>query len=180
MDQIDSLYANFTMSAADLVDLHRAQARGSAALAPQDQTTVQVFLADGTPYEPSGILDFSDSAANATTGAVNLRALVANERHDLLPGMYVTLSVNFGRRNDVFLVPLQALQRDTVGAFALIVGEDGKVRRRDVVATDSYGQDWIVTSGLAAGDQVIVSGLQSAHEGSPVKAAPWRPAGKTR
>ncbi|MEJ0003921.1 MAG: hypothetical protein WDN30_10665 [Pararobbsia sp.] len=50
-------------------------------------------------------LDFSDVIVNATTGAVNLRALVANPKHALLPGMYVTLTLNLGQQNNVYLVP---------------------------------------------------------------------------
>jgi membrane fusion protein (multidrug efflux system) len=88
--------------------------------------------------------------------------------------MYVTMNVNLGQQSNIFLVPQQALQRDTVGAYALVVGADSKVARKDVTATDSAGNNWIVTGGLAAGDQVIVSGLQGAHEGAQVKASPWQ------
>jgi membrane fusion protein (multidrug efflux system) len=83
--------------------------------------------------------------------------------------MFVTLSVNFGEQRNVFLIPQQSVQRDTVGAFVLAVGNDGKVLRKDVTATDSYVNDWIVTGGLTAGDQVIVSGLQRAQVGAQVK-----------
>jgi membrane fusion protein, multidrug efflux system len=179
VEQIDSLYVNFTISAADLVTLRQAQSQGNIALAQQNKTTVQIALPNGSNYEQLGTLDFSDIAVNATTGAVNLRALVPNVRHQLLPGMYVTLKVNFGQQNNVFLIPQQALQRDTVGAYVMVVGEDGKVLRKDVSANDSSGNDWIVTNGLAAGDQVIVSGLQSTHEGGQAKANPWQPPAQT-
>ena len=174
VNQIDQLYVNFTMSAADLLTLREANTRGNVALAKQDKTTVQIVLPDGTTYDQLGVLDFSDVTVNATTGAVNLRALVPNAQQTLLPGMYVTLNVNLGQRHDVFLVPQQALQRDTVGAYALVVDATGKVARKDVSATDSSGNNWIVTSGLTAGEQVIVSGLQSVHEGAQVKASPWQ------
>ena len=175
VQQIDQVYVNFTISAADLTTLRQAQTRGSVALAQQQATTVQLALPNGSRYARLGTLDFTDIAVNATTGAVNLRALVPNPDHQLLPGMYVTLTMNFGQLNDVFLIPQRALQRDTVGAYLLLVGSDGKVARRDITATDSQGTNWIVTQGLENGDQVIVSGLQIAHEGAPVKASPWQP-----
>jgi len=173
VDQIDSVYVNFTISGADLVALRQAQAAGGVVLAEQNKTTVQIALPNGGVYPRLGTLDFSDSAVNATTGAVNLRALVPNPQHELLPGLYVTLTVDFGRQSGVFLIPQQALQRDTVGAFLLVVGADGKVLRKDVSADNSDGNDWIVTRGLAAGDQVIVSGVQIAHVGANAKATPW-------
>ena len=174
VNQIDQLYVNFTMSAADLLMLREASANGNVALSQPDKTTVQIALPNGSPYDQTGTLDFSDVTVNATTGAVNLRALVPNAQHTLLPGMYVTMNVNLGQQHDIFLVPQQALQRDTVGAYALVVDANSKVARKDVTATDSSGTNWIVTSGLTAGDQVIVSGLQSAHEDAQVKASPWQ------
>jgi membrane fusion protein (multidrug efflux system) len=175
VQQIDPAYVNFTISAADLVTLRQAQSTGSVALTQQNATTVQIGLPNGSRYGRLGALDFSDVAVNATTGAVSLRALVANPAHELLPGMYVTLTVVLGQQNNVFLIPQQALQRDTVGAYLLVVAQDGKVARKDVSATDSQGTDWIVTSGLANGDQVIVLGLQAVQEGGQAKASPWQP-----
>jgi membrane fusion protein (multidrug efflux system) len=174
VEKIDPLYVNFTISAADLVTLRQAQQRGAVALAQQSKTTARLILPNGAPYDQLATLDFSDVVVNATTGAVNLRALVANPRHELSPGMYVTMTVNLGQQNNVFLIPQQALQRDTIGAYLLTVGPDGKAVRKDVSAVDSQGPNWIVTSGLANGDRVIVTGLQGVQEGDKVAASPWR------
>lgn len=166
--QIDPVYVNFTISAADLISLRRAQSAGIVALAKQDKTSVQVVLPDGTSYDQLGILDFSDVAVNATTGAVSLRARVPNAQHQLLPGMYVSLKVDLGQQNGVFAIPQQAIQRDTTGPYAMVVGQDGKVIRKNVDANDSYRQYWIVTRGLSPGDRVIVKGVQTVHEGTLV------------
>lgn len=174
VEQIDSLYVNFTISAADLITLKQAQSKGDVALAAQNKTSVQVMLPNGTPYDQLGTLDFTDVSVNATTGAVSLRAQIPNPQHQLLPGMYVALDVDLGERNNVYLVPQQAIQRDTVGSYAMVVSADGKVVRKDVDTDDSYRNDWIVTGGLAPGDRVIVKGVQGVHEGMLAKAMPWR------
>ncbi|WP_420993140.1 efflux RND transporter periplasmic adaptor subunit [Cupriavidus sp. 30B13] len=176
VQQIDPVYVNFTMSSADLTTLRLSQGDGSVDLAKQSATTVQVSLPNGAPYGRTGALDFSDVAVNATTGAVNLRALVANPQRLLLPGMYVTLTANFGQQNNIFLIPQQALLRDTQGAYLLVVGPDGKVVRKDVEATGSRGTDWIITKGLADGDRVVVTGVQAVQEGSQATTTPWQPA----
>ena len=176
VQQIDQLYANFTISAADLSMLQQAQTKGSVALTAQNKTTVQIIQPDGSKYDQLGTLDFSDVTVNANTGAVNLRAVVPNPKHQLLAGLYVTLTVNLGQLNNVFLIPQQALLRDSVGAYALVVGKDDKVVRKDVNASNSYESNWIITSGLSNGDQVIVTGLQGAKEGGSAKATPWQPA----
>lgn len=174
VSQLDPLYVNFTMSAADLISLREASSRGDVALAQQSKTTVNIALPDGSPYAQTGVLDFSDVTVNATTGAVNLRAQIPNPQHELLPGMYVTLTLKLGMQHGVFLVPQQAIQRDTVGAYALVVEANGNVARKDVNATNTSGSNWIVTGGLSAGEQVIVSGLQGTREGARVIAIPWR------
>lgn len=175
VQQIDPLYVNFTISAADLVTLKQAQSQGKLALASQNGIKVALTMPNGTRYDHVGTLDFSEAGVNATTGAVNLRAVVPNPQHQLLPGMYVQMSVDLGQRNGVFLIPQQAIQRDTVGAYAMVVDANGKAQRKDVDATDSYRNAWIVTNGLAQGDQVIVTGLQSVQEGAAVKTSPWQP-----
>jgi membrane fusion protein (multidrug efflux system) len=173
VEQVDPLYVNFTISAADLITLKQAQSKGDVALAAQNKTTVQVMLPNGTSYDQLGTLDFTDVSVNASTGAVSLRAQIPNPQHQLLPGMYVSLNVDLGQRNDVYLVPQQAIQRDTVGSYAMVVGADGKVIRKDVDTNDSYRSDWIVTGGLAPGDRVIVAGVQGVREGMLAKTTPW-------
>lgn len=173
VQQVDPLYVNFTISSADLVTLRQQQNEGDVALAAPHDVKVQIALPNGTAYDQLGTLDFSDVSVNSVTGAVNLRARVPNPRHELLPGMYVSLKVNLGEQKNVFLVPQQAVERDTVGAYAMVVAKDGKVARKDVQTTDSDGNDWIVTGGLTAGDQVIVTDLPMVHEGALAQASPW-------
>jgi membrane fusion protein (multidrug efflux system) len=176
VERIDPLYVNFTISAADLLTLRQAS---DVALAHQSETKVEITLPNGRPYAEAGTLDFSDVAANPATGAVNLRASVPNPKHDLLPGMYVTLRITLGEQSQVYLIPQQGVQRDTVGAYVLVVGPDSKVKRKDVTTSESAGNDWIVTGGLESGDRVIVAGVQAAKEGAQVSAAPWEPPSPT-
>jgi membrane fusion protein (multidrug efflux system) len=175
VQQIDPMYANFTISSSDLATLQQSQTNGSVNLSQQNQIKVQIALPNHAPYGPAGTLDFSDVTVNATTGSVNLRALVPNPQRRLLPGMFVTLIVNFGQRNNVFLIPQQALLRDTVGAYVMVVGADSKVARKDVDANDSSNGNWIVTRGLSDGDQVIVTGVQVARQGAQVQTVAYVP-----
>ena len=175
VDQIDPLYVNFTMSVADMEQMRRAQSSGNVTLAEPNKASVQIALPDGSAYTEAGTLDFSSTTVDPATGAVNLRAQIPNPKHSLLPGMYVTLKAQLGEQHKVFLVPQEAVLRDTVGAYVFTVGKDGKVARRDVTTSAASGGDWVVTAGLAAGEQVIVSGVQNVKEGAPAKASPWQP-----
>jgi len=175
VDQLDPLYVNFTVSSADLDRLRAAQSAGNVSLSDQGKTTVKVTLPDGSKYDQNGTLDFSGATVDPTTGAVSLRAQLANPQRRLLPGTYVTITADLGEQHNVFLIPQLAISRDVVGAFALVVDPTGNVVRKNVTADNLSGSNWIVTSGLTAGDQVIVSGLQTVQPGKPAKAAPWQP-----
>lgn len=175
VDQLDPLYVNFTLSAADLETLRHGQAKGKLQLAAQDKTTVEITLPSGTKYGQPGTLDFSATTVNPTTSAINLRAIVPNPQRLLLPGMYVTLTARMGELNGVYVIPQTGIQRDTAGAYALVVGKDGNVVQKRLTAETMQGNAWIVTSGLQAGDQVIVSGVQAVKPGAPAKATPWQP-----
>ena len=72
------------------------------------------------------------------------------------------------------MVPQAAIQRDANSAYAMVVGKDGNVVRKNVVTSGQRAGNWLVTSGLAAGDQVIAAGLQKVREGAPAKATPWK------
>ncbi len=170
VDQVDPLYVNFSLSVAELEQVRAAQA-GQA----QGKAQVQVLLPDGTPYSRMGELDFSGDIVDPATGAIALRALLPNPDKMLLPGTYVTLKATLGEQRDVFLVPQAAVQRDAASAYVLVVGQDGKVVRKDIVTDRSQGNQWVVRQGLNAGDQVIVSGVQKAQPGQPAKATPWQP-----
>jgi membrane fusion protein (multidrug efflux system) len=170
VEQIDPLYANFSISVAERTEIQQlAQGGGSAG------REVQVVLADGSVYPHAGVLDFSGDMVDPATGAIALRAVVPNPEHTLLPGTFVTLKATLGEQRAAYLVPQDAVQRDQQGAYVLAVGSDGKVLRKNVDAEHNQGANWIVTTGVAPGDKVIVSGIQRAQPGQPVKAVPWTP-----
>jgi len=171
VDQLDPLYIDFSMSVAEMAQV-RQLGQGGA------QSQVQVVLPDGTVYGHTGQLDFAGNVVDPATGAVQLRARLDNPDGVLLPGTFVTLKAVLGEERNAYLVPQDAVQRDGAGAYVLVVGQDGKVARKDVTTERSQGADWVLRDGVAAGDQVIVSGLQRAVPGQPAKAAPMPATGQ--
>lgn len=172
IDQIDPLYVNFSMAASDLDMLRNAS---NVALAGKGKAKVDILLPDGSTYGQPGTIDFSDITVDTSTGAVSLRAKLPNPGKTLLPGSFVSFKADLGTRSNTFLLPQPAVLRDTVGAYAMVVGGDGKVVRKNLVVDGQIGDKWAVTSGLQSGDQVIVDGLQKAKDGQPAKPTPWQP-----
>lgn len=179
VDQIDPIYANFDEPAAQLEELSSLEQAGHVTAASGREAKVQLTLPDGSPYGLPGTLDFRAATVDPSTGAAALRGILPNPEHNLLPGMFVSLTLTVGVANDAFLVPQIALQRDAQGPYVLTVGADGTVAMKRVRTEGAAGTDWIVSSGLSAGDRIIVSGIQAAHPGAKV-AASEQPARTTR
>jgi len=134
-------------------------------------------LENGETYGPEAKLQFTDVTVDPTTGNFLLRAIVANPNHVLMPGMYVRAIVGEGTMPQGLLAPQRGITRNAKGgATALVVDHDGKVEARDVKVSRTIGDDWLVESGLAAGDRVIVEGLQKVQPGMAVKAVEAEPA----
>jgi membrane fusion protein (multidrug efflux system) len=138
---------------------------------------VRIVLEDGSAYPHEGKLQFSDVTVDPATGNILLRATVPNPKLVLLPGMFVRAVVSEGAVAQAVLVPQQGVTRNPDGnASALVVGAGGKVESRAVRLSRSVGNQWLVDEGLAAGDRVIVEGVQKAKPGAQVQAVEKDPA----
>jgi len=169
VQQFDPMYIDLTQSSAELLNLRKALSRG--ALKASSDQPVTILLEDGTQYEHRGKLAFSDVTVDPTTGSFGLRVVVPNPDYLLLPGMYVRAIVGDGERQDALLVPQPGITRDQKGqTMAMVVGEGEKVEARVVKVSRAIGDKWLVEEGLAAGDRVIVEGLQKIRPGAPVQA----------
>jgi membrane fusion protein (multidrug efflux system) len=169
VQQLDPIYVDLTQSSAELLELRRALAAGT--LKGASHLPVAILLEDGTRYEHDGKLAFSDVTVDPSTGSYALRVIVPNPERILLPGMYVRALVGNGVRRDALLVPQQGVTRDPKGnATAMVVGAGGKVELRPIRVSRTVGDQWLVEEGLAAGDKVIVEGLQKIRPGAPVQA----------
>lgn len=171
IQQLDPIYVDVSQSADQLLQLRRQMIAGN--VASVDEAKVRLLLEDGSYYEHEGTLQFSEVSVNETTGTVVLRALFPNPDRLLLPGMFVRTQVQEGLRSNAILVPQRGVTRDRTGsATALVVNNDGIVERRELKTLRTVGDQWLVEEGLAAGEQVIVEGLQKTKPGAPVKAVP--------
>lgn len=175
IDQIDSLYVNFTQAVGALDQLRRGAANGKMQLFEKNKAKIDLLLPDGSEYPHSGTLDFSDTVVDAATGAVTLRGIMPNPDHRLLPGMYVNVRLTLGELKHAWRVPQLAVQRDVQGPYVFVVGQDGKVAQKRITTDTQRGADWIVTDGLVDGDQIVVSGVQKVKPDAPAKAVPWQP-----
>lgn len=165
--QLDPIYVDLAQPAARILDLRRQIMSGE--LAREDSAPVNITLDDGSVYPHQGELQFAEMNVNESTGTVVVRALFPNPDHLLLPGMFVRAEIVEGVRAQALLVPQRGVTRDREGnATALVVNKDNQVELRTLTAGRAVGNHWLVEKGLAAGDRVIVEGLQKVAPGATV------------
>lgn len=171
VQQLDPIYVDLTQSSAEILRIRRQLEAGELRRGPDDSLPVTLVLEDGTEYGPEGTLAFSEVTVDEGTGSVTLRARFPNPKGELLPGTYVRARLPLGVRTDAILVPHAALSRDSRGkAQVMVVNAEGEVEARPVTTVQSRGHQWVIGDGLAAGELVIVEGLQRARPGTLVKA----------
>ncbi|MCA8907191.1 MAG: efflux RND transporter periplasmic adaptor subunit [Rhodospirillaceae bacterium] len=163
---IDAVLVDVTESAAEILAWRRGLMTGTLDESDQDVT---LTLADGTEYEHNGSLRAAEPYVNEQTGVVTLRLEFPNPDRLLLPGMYVQVRMPQGVVENVVLAPQEGVSYDHRGRpVALVVGEGDVVEERTLDIIGARGNRWIVQSGLADGDRIIVAGVQRIRAGAPV------------
>lgn len=164
IQQLDPLYVDLSQPSSDMLKLRQLAGKDS-----QELKGIQLFLDDGTPIKQQATLQFAEVSVNENTGTVNVRATIPNADQFLLPGLYVRASVPTEHRDNGVLVTQAAVSHNARGeATVLVVNEQNQVENRTIVAKRTIGNQWLVDSGLNAGDLVIVKGLQKVQPGATV------------
>lgn len=174
IEQIDPIYANFTQSNAELLQLRQGLKTGK--LKRAEQGRVELVQEDGSLYPHPGKLLFSDLAVDPSTGSVSLRAEFPNPQRELLPGQFVRIRFNQAQANNAIKLPQRAVQAGQQGQYVLTVDGQNKVVSQPVKTAGMSGADWLIAEGLKGDEKVIVNGFQKARPGSIVSPVPWNPA----
>lgn len=174
IQQLDPIYVDVPQATSELLRMRRRLEEGRMHREGTAQGKVRLALENGTPYPLAGTLQFRDISVDPTTGSVILRILFPNPQGILLPGMFVRAVVEEGVSRQALLIPQQAVSRDPKGnPLTLVVDAAGKVEQRMLTLDRAIGDAWLVVAGLAAGERVIVEGVQRARPGSVVKTVPF-------
>ena len=182
VQQLDPIYVDVSQSGEEMLRLKKLAELGSLKRA-DGQARVRLKLSDGSTFAHEGKLQFAGSSVDPSTGNVILRAIVPNPKQDLMPGMFVRAVIQRGTEEKAIAVPQRGISRNQKGeATALVLNQKGIVEQRTLVTSSAVGDQWLVKSGLAAGDKVIVDGHQKVQAGSravvakPTAAATLKPA----
>jgi membrane fusion protein (multidrug efflux system) len=173
--QVDPIWVNFGIPDNDQALLQKEAAAGRLRI--PEVFEVELRLADGSVYPKTGKLNFSDVRILPATGTREARAELPNPDGALRPGQFVRVVLKGATRPNAVTSPQRAVLEGPQGKFVYLVNKDNQAEARPVEAGEWSGDAWIITSGLNAGERVIVDGVMKLGPGAPVKIAD-KPAAK--
>jgi len=169
---MDPVVVYFSIAETEYLAYGRKRQAAQAAGKKVVDRPLELILADGSIYEETGKIDFSDRAVNPTTGTLTLRAVFPNSKDLLRPGMNSRVRVYYDEIENAILVPQKSVTETLGKYFVTVIGDGDKAEMRPVKLGSRLGDLWLVEDGLKGGERVVVEGVQKARPGQPVKPVP--------
>lgn len=171
ISRVQPIWIRFSVPDEELLALERSIASGQLVAPPVDQREVEVMFADGSAVIERGRVTFSDSRIDSATGAIDLRAELDNADNRLVPGQFVRVRLVGLERPAAILIPQRAVLQGQQGKYVMVAVDGNVAEIRPIVVGRFVGDEWLIESGLAAGDRVIVDGVVKVAPGSTVSVA---------
>ncbi|HTV19516.1 MAG TPA: efflux RND transporter periplasmic adaptor subunit [Polyangiaceae bacterium] len=174
VSQVDPIRTYFSISEQEY--LRNAQQLNQAKKQElwQSGAGLKLFLADGSEYDKPGSFLAADRQIDPRTGTIRISATFPNPERILRPGMYGRVRAETSVVEGALLVPQRAVSEMQGAAQVRVVSADNKVSLRNVTLGPRSGGRWVIESGIAAGEQVIVDGPQL-RDGALVTPTPLAP-----
>ena len=173
VSQVDPIYVNFGLSESEQSRIKSDAAAGKLVLPKDNRFEVAIRFEDGKTFARSGRLAFTDARVNTQTGTSDARAEIPNPGGQVRPGQFVRVILKGAHRPDALTVPQRAVMEGPQGKLVYLIGPENKAVPKPVTVGEWVdGNEWIITSGLNAGDKVIVDGLMKVFPGAQVQVGP--------
>ena len=161
-----SVYVDLSQSNTQLLALRKLLSQENI---QKGSTDVTLILSDESTYEHKGQLQLQEIAVDESTGSVTLRAQFSNTEGILLPGMFVRATIQGAIDTKAFLLPQQAVSRDSkANPIITLVKDDNTTVKQMITTQRAIGNKWLVTSGINNNDKIIIEGLNKINEKSHV------------
>lgn len=160
INQVRPIYASFAIPEQDLDPVRRYQADG--------ELRVTASAASPGSAGVAGKLTFIDNTIDAATGTIRLKAEFPNADKAVWPGQFVNVVLTLTQERNAVVVPAIAVQNGPNGQYVFVVGPDRRAALRDVKIERTEGNDAVVASGIAPGEQVVTAGQLRLAPGVPV------------
>lgn len=163
LNSVDPIYVTFPLDAKNYTELLRIDKTASV------NRNVDLYFSTGAKYDFSGIQNFHDNNVDPTTGSILMRATFPNPKGMLINGNYATVYIYSKEKENVPVVPQIAVLENPQYKYVYKIDDKGLPQIQQIETFGQDGKDWVVKSGLKAGDKVIVLGIQGVIPSRPVR-----------
>jgi RND family efflux transporter MFP subunit len=174
VSQVDPIKTYFPISGEDYLriadKIHPDTVNLLSSAAP---ISLQLILSNGSTYARSGSILFADRQVDQQTGTIRIAGAFANPGSILRPGQYAKVRAITQILKGAVLIPQRAVSQLQGSAQVAVVGMDNKVTIRSVQTGERVDTNWVIKSGLTAGDRVVAEGVQKVKDGSTVTPTPF-------
>jgi membrane fusion protein (multidrug efflux system) len=165
---IDPIWVNFSISEQDILQSQDEIRKGRLIFPPHDEFEIELILADQSVFPERGIVNFASPSYSQKTGTLMIRAVLPNPGDILRPGQFVRVRIHGATRPNAITVPQLAVQQGQNGPFVFVVNANNRAEVCPIEPGPWDQNNWVIWSGLKAGDKVIVNGVNKVLPGSSV------------
>ncbi len=176
ISRVDPIRVRFSITERQFLEYARRRASAAVEEGGPSRPEIEMILADGTVHSHKGYVDIANREVSAGTGSLMLEAVFPNPDGWVRPGQYAKVRAVVETLKGALVVPQRAVVELQGQYQVYLVGPDDTVAIRPVTPGPRVGEGWVMTQGLAAGDRVIVEGLQKVRSGVKVAPKPAPPA----
>jgi RND family efflux transporter MFP subunit len=165
IQKIDPIYVYFSINERDLLKYQKRFVNENERKSQVNKLPVHVQLQGEEGYPHTGTLDFAANLLSTSTGSLQLRAELPNNKTSLIPGLYAKVRVEYGESRLAVLIPNSSVQTDQQGDYVFVMDEGKKVSRRNIKRGQRFPPLVEVTSGLTANETVVINGFINVRDG---------------
>lgn len=172
--QLDPIKVAFPIGENEYLRFAKRIAEGTRSADRSTSPPVELLLSDGEKYSRTGEVSVAGLEVSETTGTITIQAYFPNPDYILRPGQYALVRLPTDSRKGAVVIRQRAVNELQGLTQVAVVSPENVVGWRTVALGPRTGSDWIVDSGLAGGETVVVEGLQKIRDGMKVAPTPWK------
>lgn len=159
IQQISPIYVYFSINERDFLKFTKGQDQNAERKSEVNTLPIFVGLQSEVGYPHEGILDYAANLISTETGSLQLRAILKNEKYQLIPGLYARVMAQYGDPRQALLLPKTAVMTDQVGDYVFILDDAKRAQRQDIALGQRFEKYVEITKGLTANSKVVINGF---------------------
>ncbi|MEN9591169.1 MAG: hypothetical protein RLZZ481_2955 [Pseudomonadota bacterium] len=170
IQKINPIYVYFYINERDLLKYQARYVNDANRKSLVNALPVYVQLQGEKGFPHKGTLDFAANLLSTSTGSLQLRAEMPNDKFELIPGLYGKVLAEYGETRKAVLLPARTVQTDQQGDYIFVIDDNKKAERRAIKTGQRFDSLVEITSGLKDSETFVLNGFINVSSGQTVSA----------